>query len=153
MPPTPKAEEQSAPREAGFEWRGRFYPWSLTDTGKDLMIIDRFTKMPVHEFFQLIEDSFDRGRGPILMAMIGTSIRHGNPDWSVERIIRDVEALSLSEDITYIDMDDEGEDEDGPPAEDVPPVSEPEPEASGEPSRTSSASSAPPSPTSSGTSD
>jgi hypothetical protein len=135
MPPTPSAEE--APREAGFEYRGRFYVWSLTDTGKDLMIIDRFTKMPVHEFFQLIEDSFDRGRGPVLMAMIGTSIRHGNPDWSVERIIREVEALSISEDITFIDLDEE--DEDGPPAEgDQEPMvaSKEEPVVSEEPART-----------------
>ena len=105
-----------APREAGFEYKGRFYRWHLSDTGKDLMIIDRFTSMPVHEFFQTVEDSFDRGRGPILLAMIGTSIRHGNPDWSVERIIREVSGLSISEDIEWI----EGEEEDeGPPEEEA----------------------------------
>jgi len=142
MPPTPKAaEEQEAPRESGFEYQGRFYSWHLTDTGKDLMIIDRFTQMPVHEFFQLIEDSFDRGRGPVLLAMIGTSIRHGNPDWSVERIIRDVNALSISEDIEFIDMDEE--DEESPPAEDVPEVPVLAPEASEEPARTSNGSQEP----------
>lgn len=136
--------EQDQEREAGFEWQGRYYEWHLSDTGKDLMIIDRFTQMPVHEFFTLIEDSFDRGRGPVLLAMIGCSIRHGNPDWSVERIIRDVNALSISEDISFIDLDEEGEaDADGPPTDAASPVTDLALVASEEPARTPSESAEP----------
>jgi len=139
-------QEPQAEREAGFEWKGRYYVWHLSDTGKDLMIIDRFTQMPVHEFFTLIEDSFDRGRGPVLLAMIGCSIRHGNPDWSVERIIRDVNTLSLSEDITFIDPDDdEGDEADSPPVEVGSPGTDLAPVASEEPATTSSGSPEPPS--------
>jgi hypothetical protein len=136
-------QEQTPERESGFEWKGRFYVWHLSDTGKDLMIIDAFTQMPVHEFFSLIEDSFDRGRGPVLLAMIGTSIRNGNPDWSVQRIVREVSALSMSEDITFIDLDEEGEEPDPTVVVALPEGSDLAPVASPEPSPTSSESPAP----------
>lgn len=90
-----------------------FFPWHLTDTGKDLMLIDRFTGMPVQEFFELIEDNFDRGRAPILLAMMATSVRAKHPDWTVERIVRLVQGVSLG-DVEFI----EGETEEQP----VPPA-------------------------------
>lgn len=89
--------------EDGFELDGTFYRWALSDQGKDLMLIDRFTQMPISEFFSVIEDGFDRGRGPVLLAMIATSIRAGNPDWTVERVVRRVMDLSLGDDVTFID--------------------------------------------------
>lgn len=92
-------------REDGFELDGKFYRWTVTDTGKDLMLIDRFTGLPIPEFFSTIEDSFDRGRGPVLLAMIATSIRAGHPDWSVNRIERTVLNLSLGDDIVFIEAD------------------------------------------------
>lgn len=94
--------------EVGFEIEGQFYRWSVSDSAKDLMLIDKFTQMPAHEFFELIEDSFDRGRGPILLAMMACSIRRGHPDWSVERIARTVLNLSLNE-VTFIGGEEEVE--------------------------------------------
>jgi hypothetical protein len=121
--------------EDGFEIEGEFFRWAVTDQGKDLLLIDRFTKMPVAEFFELIEDSFDRGRAPIVLALIATSIRGGHPDWSIERIVRLVENTPLSE-IAFIDSDAE--------AQQVPPAEGgPEPPTSDEPSNGSSPSSTP----------
>jgi hypothetical protein len=99
-------------QEDGFEYKlpddedATFFRWSVTDGGKDIMLIDRFTGMPVHEFFSVVEDSFDRGRGPVLLALIATSIRAKFPDWTPERIVRVVQNLSLS-DVTFIDGEQE----------------------------------------------
>lgn len=95
------------PQEDGFEYKlpgddeATFFRWSLSDGGKDIMLIDRLTAMPIDEFFKTVEDTFDRSRGPILLAMIGTSIRAKFPDWTVERIVRTVQNLNLS-DIEFI---------------------------------------------------
>lgn len=122
-------------REDGFELEGEFYRWAVTDTGKDLMLIDRFTGMPVAEFFETIEDSFDRGRAPILLALMATSIRGAHPDWSLERIVRLVQGISLG-DVTFVDADAE--------AQPVPPVEGGlEPPTSAESSNGSSSSSIP----------
>lgn len=105
--------------EDGFEYKlpeddeATFFTWSVSDGGKDIMLIDRFTGMPVHEFFALIEDEFDRGRGPILLAMLATSMRAKFPDWTPERIVRVVQNLKLSE-VTFIEAE---EDAAGPPAD------------------------------------
>lgn len=122
-------------RDDGFELDGVFYRWHVTDTGKDLMLIDRFTGMPVAEFFETIEDTFDRGRAPILLALMATSIRNEHPDWTVERIVRQVQALSLG-DVTFVDAD--AEEQPVPPAE-----AGPGQPASDEPSNGSSSSSTP----------
>lgn len=103
---------QRAEKEGGEDQR-EFFAWHLTDTGKDLMLIDRFTGMPVQEFFELIEDNFDRGRAPILLAMMATSVRAKHPDWTVERIVRLVQASSLG-DVVFIDG--ETEEQPVPPA-------------------------------------
>lgn len=107
--------------EDGFEYKlpgddaATFFRWSVTDGGKDMLLIDRFTGMPVHEFFSTIEDQFDRGRAPILLALIATSIRAQFPEWTPERIVRVVQNLNLS-DVEFIDADTE-EAEAGPPVE------------------------------------
>lgn len=85
------------PGEDGFEYQGTFYRWHISDIGKDLMLIDRFSGLPITEFFEMIEDDFDRMRMPVQLALIATSIRNGQPDWSVERIVRTVMDLSMSE--------------------------------------------------------
>jgi hypothetical protein len=128
----------------GFEFNGVFYPWHVTDMGKDLMLIDQFAKQPITEFFAQIEDQFDRGRAPILLTLIATSIRAGNPDWSVERVARTVLNLNLS-DVTFIDAD--AEEAENPPSADGTPTSEP----SRSPATGSSASSTPPEPSTSET--
>jgi hypothetical protein len=94
----------------GFEYDGTFYRWHVSDMGKDLMLIDRFSNLPLHEFFELVDDGVDRGRAPILLTLIATSIRFGRPDWSIERIVRTVQNLSLS-DVTFIEPDEEDEPE------------------------------------------
>jgi hypothetical protein len=99
----------------GFEYDGTFYSWHVSDMGKDLMLIDRFCGLPLHEFFELVDDGFDRGRAPILLTLIATSIRKGHPDWSVERIVRTVQNLSLS-DVAFIEPDDEEAEPELPPA-------------------------------------
>lgn len=132
-------------RENGFEYQNRFYPWHAGDTGKDLMLIDRLTGLSLTEFFEALEDQPDRGS--ILLALVATSLRHGNPTWPVERIYRLVTELSLSEDLEFVS---EKDDEAGEPR---PPASAPQ---SGERSRSqsngSSLSSTPPAPSTSPTS-
>lgn len=134
-------------REDGFEYQGTFYRWRMSDLGKDLMLIDRISGMPVTEFFETIEDQFDRERAPVLLAMIATSIRAEHPDWSVERIYRMVMNLSLA-DVVYVDADQE-ELPPGPPDEGgatPPPTGEPwrSPAAGSSPSSTPPASSSSP---------
>lgn len=108
-------------KEDGFEYKvpgdeeATFFRWALSDGGKDIMLIDRFTAMPIDEFFKVIDDSFDRSRGPVLLAMIATSIRAKFPDWTVERIVRTVQNLSLSH-VEFIEAEQETAD---PPTEDV----------------------------------
>jgi len=87
-------------RENGFEYQNRFYPWHAGDTGKDLMLIDRLTGLSLGEFFEALDDQPDRGS--ILLALVATSLRHGNPAWSVDKIYRIVTELSLSEDLEFI---------------------------------------------------
>ena len=128
--------------EAGFEYQGEFYRWHCTDVGKDLMLIDRFCGLPILDFFELVDDDAERGRAPILLSLIATSIRNEHPDWSVERIVRVVQAMSLSADITFIDPDREEDTRPLPDATDGatrPPTGEP----SRSPSNGSSSSSTP----------
>ncbi len=99
----PETVERS---ESGFELGGRFYRWAISDTGKDLMLIDRFTGLPVNVFFELLEDEAERGRSPIILSMVACSVRAGNPEWSVERIVRLLMDTPLSE-IVMIDSDTE----------------------------------------------
>lgn len=100
-------------QEDGFEYKlpgddqATFFRWSVSDGGKDILLIDRFTGLPVHEFFDLVGDSFDRGRGPIMLALIATSIRAKFPDWTPERIVRVVQNLRLSE-LEFIDAEEDG---------------------------------------------
>ncbi len=87
----------------GFEYKipgeeeATFFAWTVSDGGKDLMLIDYFTHLPIHEFFALIDDEFDQSRAPVLLAMMATSIRAKHPDWTPERIERTVQNLKLSE--------------------------------------------------------
>jgi hypothetical protein len=138
--------DQEARKEDGFELDGRFYRWRVTDMGKDLMLIDRFAAMPITDFFTQVEDSFDRGRAPILLTLIATSLRAGNPDWSVERVTRTVMNLNLS-DVVFVDADAEDEPQLPPP----PAGEEPTAEPSRSPSDGSSSSSTPEEPSSSET--
>lgn len=100
-------------QEDGFEYKlpgddqATFFRWSVSDGGKDILLIDRFTGLPVHEFFDLVGDTFDRGRGPIMLALIATSIRAKFPDWTPERIVRVVQNLHLSE-LEFIDAEQDG---------------------------------------------
>lgn len=107
-------EQEQVPVDAGFELDGRFYRWHVTDTGKDLLLIDRFTGLPINEFFDVLNDESQRGRAPIILAMIATSIRAANPEWTVERIVRTVLDTNLSS-IAMIEAEEDGES--GPPAE------------------------------------
>lgn len=109
----------------GFEWRGQFYAWSVSDIGKDLMLIDRIAQIPVGAFMELVVDAEESERAPVLLALVATSIRRVHPEWSVDRIYRAVMGLSMSEDITFVYAEEE-EDEDGarPLAATSPPTSE-----------------------------
>lgn len=136
-------EDQEAqkvqPPEDGFEiaLHGQdreFIPWQISDKGKDLMIIDRLTGgMPPHEFFTAVEDLHDRGRGPLLLAMMGTSIRARNPGWSVDRIIRLLLDISISEDVTFIDGDEDEEAETVPKSSEGADTPEPSPKPNASP--------------------
>jgi hypothetical protein len=140
------------PSEDGFEFRGRFYPWHVSDMGKDLMLIDRIAAIPIADFFDQIGDSFDRGRAPILLTLIATSLRFGNPDWSVERIYRTTMDLRLSRDITFLDGETTAEGEEDKPARPPDGTEQPSNGSSGSPSPDSSSSSIRPESTHSATS-
>lgn len=133
------SDETIKPQEDGFEYQGRFYTWHVSDLGKDLMLIDRFAGMSVTDFFDIVDDEHERARGPILLTLIATSIRHGHPSWSVERIVRTVMDLSLS-DVEFLSAEDEEEAVRPPPLEEAPPPSD---ERSTSPLNGSSSSSAP----------
>jgi len=110
--------------EDGFEYKlpeedeATFFPWTVSDGGKDIILIDQFSQMPLDQFFGEVEDSFDRSRGRMLMAMMATSIRAKRPAWTPERIIRTVQNLNLS-DVEFIEAETNGS---GPPpqAEEAP---------------------------------
>lgn len=108
----------------GFEYKipgedeATFFAWTVSDGGKDLMLIDHFTHLPIHEFFALIDDEFDRSRAPILLAMMATSIRAKHPDWTPERIIRTVQNLNIS-DVTMVDAEEDEAPRVDPPAEET----------------------------------
>lgn len=123
--------------EDGFEYGGTFYTWHVSDMGKDPMLIDRFSNLPLHEFFELVDDGFDRGRAPILLTLIATSIRFGHPDWSVERIVRTVQDLSLS-DVEFINPDEEEAELELPPASEGEPTTAPTGGSSPSPSKSTS---------------
>lgn len=120
--------------EDGFEYEGVFYAWHVSDVGKDLRLIDHFTGMPVTDFFEAVRDSFDGGRGPVLLALVATSIRAARPDWSVERIARMVDGLSLS-DVVFLDAGNEDGDGAPPPSAGEGPASKPESSRTSSPSR------------------
>ncbi len=109
----------------GFEYtipgedEATFFGWTVSDGGKDLMLIDHFTHLPIHEFFALIDDEFDRSRAPILLAMMATSIRAKRPDWTPERIIRTVQNLKIS-DVTMVDAEADEAPRVDPPVEEEP---------------------------------
>jgi hypothetical protein len=135
--------DDTAVHEDGFEYQGEFVRWHVSDIGKNLMLIDRITGMAMDEFFAVVEDPDQRGRGPILLTLIATSLRNHHPDWSVERIYRTVTNLSLSSDIELVDAETELPDVMLPPAGTVtaPPS---DGDSSSSPSNGSSSSSTPP---------
>lgn len=97
---------QPSDDQAGFELDGEFYPLTFNaDNGKDLILIDRITAMPTAEFVEAIRDGVSIGRGPIMLAVLATSIRARRPDWSVERIVRIVQ--SDLADLKFIGADEE----------------------------------------------
>ena len=133
------AEIDEPRSETGFEFKGRFYRWTVTDMGKDLMLIDRISGLPIIDFFEAIDDEHERQRGPILLTLIACSLRAGNPDWSVDRIVRTVMALSLAEDVEFVGGDDDEEEMRPPPKSNATESSSSEPSRS--PSNGSSSSS------------
>ena len=131
--------------EPGFEYQSEFYPWHVTDMGKDLMLIDRISGMGLGEFRDSLDDfDLDTGPAPLLLTLLATSIRHRHPGWPVDRIVRMVEGMSLSE-VEFVGLE-----------EPVAPLAEPAVTPTGEPARSqnngSSPSSTPPEPSSSPTS-
>lgn len=130
--------------QQGFEFEGRFYRFHFSDIGKDLILVDRIAMLPIQEFVAQVSDAFDSGRSPILLALIATSLRAGNPDWPLERVYRTVMELSLGEVKMVFPQEEMPDPPAEPPAarngsasssESKPTSSDPEPE----PSETSSA--------------
>jgi hypothetical protein len=103
-------------QQNGFEYDGIFYPWHVTTTGKDLLLIDRISGMGIQEFFEMIEDNYDLSRAPVTLSLIATSIRNRHPEWSLERIVRTVMGIDIeSDDFTVIGGEEAADD--SPPAE------------------------------------
>ena len=101
------------PGQSGFEFQNRFVELTSSDVGKDLMLIDRITGMGIDEFNTHLSD--DDIRGSVMLALIATSIRAAFPDWSVERIYREVTNMRIGE-LTFIGKD-AGDDAVPPPSE------------------------------------
>lgn len=96
---TPEREQKP---EAGFWIKDDFYPWTLNDGVKDLILLDRVTGgMPTGEFFAAVRDEDERGRGPVLIGMMALSVRATHPEWSVNKIERFFDALDLN-DVEYV---------------------------------------------------
>ena len=104
-------------RDEGFEHAGRFYTWHISDHAKDLLLIDTFSRLPADEFFRLMDEGdLDMRRTPVMLALIATSLRHGNPDWSYQKVERTVMDASLS-DFEFVSADEPEQEADaGPPA-------------------------------------
>ncbi len=101
----------------GFEFSGEFFDLTVNfDNGKDLILIDRLTRMPVDEFQEAVQDGVSIGRGPVMMAVLATSIRAKHPNWTIERILSMV-ISDLSELVFIGATEEEESDADGPPAE------------------------------------
>ena len=125
--------EDTDKQPTGFDYRGRFYPWHVTDHGKDLLLIDTFARMPADEFFQLMDGGgLDTGAAPVLLALIATSLRNGNPSWSFEKLERTVMNTPLS-DFEFVgdEEEDEQEDDAGPPVQAGPSSTGPQEQPSG----------------------
>ena len=97
-------------RDDGFEFQGRFYAWRISDHAKDLQLIDRLTGMGVDRFFDLLDDDEQASRPSLMLAMVACSIRAGNPDWSVGRVLRTVNGIeSLSDEVVMLGGDEESQ--------------------------------------------
>ncbi len=72
----------------GFELDGEFYPFRTSTHARDLLLIERFSRLGPAEFFELVEDAFERQRTSVLLAVMATSLRSAREDWSLERIER-----------------------------------------------------------------
>lgn len=114
-----KPDERRTEREDGFDFRGRFYRFHVSDVGKDLLLIDRFTGLPPHEFFEAVESRsiFEMMRAPMLLALVATSLRAEHQDWSVERIVRIVSDEPFGNIEWIFGDEEEAPAIDGPPAE------------------------------------
>lgn len=133
--------------EPGFELtfpderEAEFFPFAIGMSGsKDLKIIDRCTAMPLDEFAEALDDPSQRGRGPIMLAMIGLSIRAKHPDWSVERVMKVVDELELPE-VTFLGGEEEESNGTTPLSQEPKPASDAE--SSGSPSDESGSSATP----------
>jgi hypothetical protein len=98
--------------ESGFEYQGRFYPWHVEmGFGKDMMLIDRISGLPLDEFQLAVGDPTQQARAPVMLSLLATSLRHGNPEWSVERLVRTVMNMNLDDEIKLVDADTDDETE------------------------------------------
>lgn len=84
-------------RKSGFEYDGKFYPFEISDKGRDVFLIDRITGMPLQDVFAEVKKPIDEMRTPVFFALVATSIRAKRTDWSLERILRIADELSYSE--------------------------------------------------------
>lgn len=114
--------------ESGFEMGGEFFPWKISFGAKDLLLMDRFSGMPITDFYAMATDSFDVDRAPVKLTLIAMAIRAKYPQWTVERIVRKVNSIeNLVTDIVELDREDDGDTvptpggQTGPPADDISP--------------------------------
>jgi hypothetical protein len=133
-------------QEPGFELKvedegvAEFIPWTpISYGGRELRIIDYITKMPLEEFEAASTDPVQRGRGTILLALIGTSINAKHPEWTIERITRIVDDMVLPE-MAFLAGEEESNGTDPLPQE---PQPVPDTSSSGSPSDASESSATP----------
>jgi len=135
-------------QEDGFEYKlpgdeeATFFRWARGYGAKDLMLIDRVTGgMPIAEFDETIREG-SLARGPVMLAVMATSIRAKFPDWTVERIMKAVMGIDIVQDVEFVG----GEEDEEPTA--VPPASGGEENENSDSSSAESKSSATPAATS-----
>lgn len=102
--------DETPAAEAGFEFRGEFYPWKFSDNNKDMLLIEQIGGYTPGEFIEEadaveaeVKAAAADGREPaeprtsFLLSLMATSIRARNPQWTVQRILNLIANANVSD--------------------------------------------------------
>lgn len=107
--------------DAGFEIKGRFYPFVESFRLGDPVLVERLTGLEWHEWIERLPDGDDPTADGdlsdplVMLGMVGVAIWQGNPSWARDKVARYVERLNM-EDVEATGDDQEDEFDPPPPA-------------------------------------